>query len=102
MSVSDKPMPLIAISLFLTFAPGLQADNLQIPGHIETSSQLIMPQRGLSIERVLEQFGEPERRIPAVGQPPITEWDYGDFRVYFEYRSVLHSVNLTTLITPKQ
>ena len=68
---------------------------------MEVNSDLVMPKRGSSMDRVLQDFGEPERRIEAIGQPPITEWDYIDFRVYFEYQTVLHSLNLTTLITPR-
>ena len=60
-----------------------------------------MPQRGLKMDQVLSEFGEPEQRKASVGQPPITEWDYGDFRVYFEHQTVLHSVDLTTMIRPR-
>ena len=77
------------------------ADELRIPGHYDARSVTVMPKRGSSMEQVLADFGEPVRRIEPVGEPPITEWDYGDFRVYFEYRTVLHSVDLTTLIMPK-
>ncbi len=79
----------------------LMADNLSIPGHFESGSTIKMPQRGYSMDRVLEEFGEPDRRIGAIGEPPITEWDYGEFRVFFEYQTVLHSLNLTTLIMPQ-
>ena len=27
-----------------------------------------------------------------VGQPPITRWDYPEYRLYFEYDHVLHAV----------
>ena len=89
------------ISLLLIASTNLQADRLTIPGHFESNSVTVMPKRGSSMEQVLSDFGEPERRIPPIGEPPITEWDYGDFRVYFEYRTVLHSVDLTTLIMPQ-
>jgi hypothetical protein len=91
----------IFIALLVITAGNLQADKLVIPGHYNSSSVTVMPKRGSSMEQVLADFGEPMRRIAAVGEPPITEWDYGDFRVYFEYRTVLHSVDLTTLIMPK-
>jgi hypothetical protein len=89
------------IAMLFIASSNLQADKLVIPGHYDSNSVTVMPKRGSSMEQVLSDFGEPERRIPAVGEPPITEWDYGDFRVYFEYRTVLHSVDLTTLIMPK-
>lgn len=78
-----------------------QADTLTIPGHFESVNTTMMPKRGISMDKVLADFGEPEFRKDAVGDPPITEWDYGDFRVYFEFQTVLHSVDLTTMIMPK-
>ena len=77
------------------------ADTLSIPGHYETDSSMALPSRGSSMDRVLSEFGEPAERKGPVGEPPITEWDYGDFRVYFEYQTVLHTVNLNTIIEPK-
>ena len=85
----------------LMISAAVQADRLTIPGHYETDKTMIMPIRGSSMEQVLTDFGEPEIRKDAVGDPPITEWDYGDFRVYFEFQTVLHSVDLTTMIMPK-
>ena len=41
-------------------------------------------------------------RFGPVGEPPITEWVYGSFRVYFEHEIVLHSIDLNTIIMPKQ
>lgn len=51
-----------------------------------------MPTRGSTKERVLANLGEPNRRVPAVGDPPISRWVYGPFTVYFEHDRVLHSV----------
>jgi hypothetical protein len=92
----------LILSLIVAFSVSVQADTLSIPGHYETNSSLAMPKRGSSMEQVLAKYGEPVERHDAVGQPPITEWNYGDFRVFFEYQTVLHSINLTTLIMPKQ
>ncbi len=50
------------------------------------------PARGMSMEKVEAAFGAPTSRVPAVGQPPITRWDYPGFVVYFEHNRVLHSV----------
>lgn len=50
------------------------------------------PARGMSMERVEASFGAPSNRVPAVGQPPITRWEYPGFVVYFEHNLVLHSV----------
>jgi hypothetical protein len=50
------------------------------------------PTRGMSMERVEAKFGAPAKRVPAVGAPPITRWEYPGFVVYFEHHLVLHSV----------
>jgi hypothetical protein len=50
------------------------------------------PKRGMSMEKVESLFGSPTNRAPAVGQPPITRWEYPGFIVYFEHNLVLHSV----------
>ena len=50
------------------------------------------PSRGMSMERVEADFGTPSSRYNAVGEPPITRWDYPGFAVYFEYDLVLHAV----------
>lgn len=50
------------------------------------------PHRGSTMAAVEGQFGEPTSRHGAVGDPPITRWDYAQFSVYFEHDRVLHSV----------
>lgn len=50
------------------------------------------PSRGMSMKSVEARFGAPANRQPAVGQPPITRWDYADYSVYFEYQHVIHAV----------
>lgn len=50
------------------------------------------PNRGATMASVQSQFGEPTNRHAAVGNPPITRWDYPRFAVYFEHDRVLHAV----------
>jgi len=50
------------------------------------------PARGTSMDSVLSQIGEPEKKLDAVGQPPITRWVYSDYIVYFEHQTVIHAV----------
>jgi len=51
-----------------------------------------VPERGMSKAEVRARFGEPRHARPAVGQPPISRWDYDGFSVYFENDTTLHSV----------
>ena len=50
------------------------------------------PSRGMSMTAVESRFGQPATRHNAVGQPPITRWDYPGFAVYFEHQFVIHAV----------
>lgn len=69
------------------------AETLVIPlGHQASERNDPLPQRGLTRGAVAQRYGEPVMRHPAVGQPPITRWDYADYSVYFEYDRVIDSV----------
>ncbi len=50
------------------------------------------PARGTSMAQVEQHYGAPLQRHAAVGQPPITRWDYPDYHLYFEHDHVLHAV----------
>ena len=51
------------------------------------------PQRGEVAESVLARLGEPTKKHPPVGNPPISRWVYEDFTVYFEDTYVIHTVS---------
>jgi len=91
---------IIALIYALT-VPSFGAETLTIPGHMPTDSTQIMPRRGIDMDKVVAEFGEPDQRLGPIGEPPISEWVYGSFRVYFEHQTVLHTINLSTLILPK-
>lgn len=50
------------------------------------------PSRGSTMATVESRYGAPTNRHAAVGNPPITRWDYPGFSVYFENDRVLHTV----------
>jgi hypothetical protein len=50
------------------------------------------PARGARMSAIEARYGAPAERYPAVGQPPITRWDYPGFVVYFENDRVIHAV----------
>lgn len=58
-----------------------------------------MPVRGMTMQEVEKQFGQPQEKRPAVGKPPIIRWVYADYIVYFERQYVLHSVPNETVPT---
>jgi hypothetical protein len=54
-------------------------------------SGLPRPTNGQTMNMVLAKFGNPSKKLPAVGNPPITRWVYDGFTVYFEHKLVLKS-----------
>jgi len=74
-------------------APAASADTLIMQGLQKSqASAAERPSRGMSMARVAAVWGEPEAKRAAVGDPPISRWEYGDFVVFFEYEHVVHSV----------
>jgi hypothetical protein len=55
-------------------------------------SDVNTPSRGMTMSQVASKFGEPVTKVPAVGKPPISRWEYPGFVVYFELDHVIHSV----------
>lgn len=68
------------------------ADELNTPQAASATGQANWPARGMSMEKVEATFGAPTQRFPAVGEPPITRWEYPGFVVYFEHQLVIHTV----------
>jgi hypothetical protein len=72
------------------------ADDVAMPSTTPAPQQetapLKLPPRGSTMSSVEASFGSPIQREAAVGQPPITRWEYSGFVVYFEYEHVIHSV----------
>jgi hypothetical protein len=55
-------------------------------------SDVSTPTRGMTMDQVADKFGAPASKVPAVGTPPISRWEYPGFIVYFEHEHVIHSV----------
>ncbi|HCJ31106.1 MAG TPA: phosphodiesterase [Pseudomonas sp.] len=91
-------IPFLTIALF---APAY-ADVIRIPVGQQGHAQLTLPSRGDAQNQVLERFGLADEEHPAVGQPPITRWDYRKFSVYFENNRVIDSVIHHQRLPPSQ
>jgi hypothetical protein len=65
------------------------AQDLSVPAAPGASDR---PTRGMSMGTVESRYGAPTKRLDAVGQPPITRWEYPGFVVYFEHQIVIHAV----------
>jgi len=79
-------------SLFL-ITPVTTAETITLPlGEQTRKSDLDMPVRSMNKQDVRRDFGDPQEITDAVGEPPISQWIYADYVVYFEDNWVLYSV----------
>jgi hypothetical protein len=71
----------------------VRADTLLIDGiAVDQQSATSRPKSGMSMANVEAAYGTPTEKHGAVGEPPITRWDYPGFSVYFEHETVIHTV----------
>lgn len=83
----------IIMSGLLLASPLAVPEGLLLDGiDIARESSHLRPGRGVSMESVQAQYGVPSLEQSAIGEPPITRWDYPGFAVYFEHNIVIHSV----------
>ena len=87
----------VAIELSAALAAVLggaaQAETIAVDDQLMVrDSDIARPSRGMTMHAVEAKFGAPEARHEAVGEPPISRWDYHGFRVFFEKDRVIHAV----------
>ncbi|MGD9843180.1 MAG: hypothetical protein AB7F79_06840 [Steroidobacteraceae bacterium] len=70
------------------------SEEVNLPANTSSEAPVAVttPARGVSMSQVEARFGAPTQRNGAIGNPPITRWDYPNFSVFFEYQYVVHSV----------
>src|ERR1700682_405226 len=70
-----------------------RAETIAIDNGIAVKeSDVATPARGMTMDQVATKFGTPVTKVPAVGKPPISRWEYPGFVVFFESDHVIHSV----------
>jgi hypothetical protein len=77
---------------FLLLAAGLVQADVLIIEEVRQVERMPLPRNGQTMQDIEARFGIPDKRHGAVGEPPITRWDYQDYSVYFEHDRVLFSV----------
>ncbi len=82
---------MLVFTMSLVLVSNAQADVLLIE-EVRQSERMDLPVNGLSANDVRRKFGEPVQKYAAVGDPPITQWKYDNWSVYFEYDLVLFTV----------
>ena len=87
-----KSMRRVLILIAMGLAVSASADTLLLEGiSMDAATADLRPRRGMSMESVEARFGSPTSRVGAVGEPPISRWEYPGFIVYFEYQHVVHA-----------
>ncbi len=84
----------LASSVFLAPFGSATAEEVRVPvtQQAERSQQAELPRNGLSEQSVRNGWGQPRSMSGPVGDPPISQWHYDTFTVYFEGNKVIHSV----------
>jgi hypothetical protein len=85
-------MTRIVFIAFLLLTTGASFADVLILDEVRQVEKMDLPENGQTKSAIESKFGAPESRAPAVGDPPISRWDYGNYSVYFEYDRVLFSV----------
>ena len=80
------------LTLMLIAAPPLLSADVLLIEQVRQADRMDVPLNGQSMAQVETQFGAPQDKNPAVGDPPITRWNYAAWSVYFEYDRVLFTV----------
>ena len=89
-----KVYAVVLLALSIGLLSTVNAQNLDMSGAEGSSTfdQAGKPTRGMSQESVQANFGAPQSTVAAVGDPPISRWEYAEFVVFFEYDRVIHAV----------
>lgn len=82
---------LVALILALPFVVKAEVLLLDSVDQV-TATERSRPARGMSMRSVESEFGAPNQRRSAVGEPPISRWEYPGFVVFFEHQYVIHAV----------
>lgn len=77
--------------ILLAFCATANADRLLIE-KVHSEQGMDLPRHGITKDSVESRYGEPDRRVAPVGDPPISRWIYPEFTVYFEHRHVIDAV----------
>jgi hypothetical protein len=78
---------------FTAIPTSARAETIAVDNGIAVKeSDVATPTRGMTMDQVSTKFGAPVTKVPAVGKPPISRWEYPGFVVYFEHEHVIHSV----------
>lgn len=80
------------IMAFLALAATTATADVLLIDEVRQVEKMELPENGITKAEVEGKFGEPREKHGAVGDPPISHWEYETYSVYFEYDVVLFTV----------
>jgi len=94
MPLRTSPLRTLLLTIACVLPILASADDLIIPVGQQGADKasLELPLRAMKAEAVEEKFGAPLNKSNPVGNPPISNWEYPAYRVFFESDRVLHTV----------
>lgn len=93
MTHNTRTLTGLAFATALFIGAPAQAQQVTVPvGTQAERADLQLPTNGMSEESVRNRWGAPRNMEGPVGEPPISQWHYDRFVVYFENNRVLHTV----------
>lgn len=90
--MTRKSLTLVVLVLSCFVLPAVAPADVLLIEEVRQAENMNVPPNGMDKADVRARFGEPVTVHAAVGNPPITRWDYGQWSVYFEYDLVLFTV----------
>jgi len=85
-------MTRIVLALALAFGTQVAFADVLVIDEVRQSQTMQLPKNGTTKADTEAKFGAPQKKLPAVGDPPITRWEYDTYNVFFENDLVLFSV----------
>jgi len=85
-------MTRIVLAFMLALAFQLVSADVLLIEEVRQSGRMQLPTNGQSKADVEAKFGAPVEKRSAVGDPPISNWKYDAYSVYFERDLVLFTV----------
>ena len=85
-------MTRMVLTLMLLMATVLANADVLLIEQVRQAERMTVPENGQTKADVEARFGVPVSRKAPVGDPPISDWTYEHWDVYFEYDLVLFTV----------
>lgn len=85
-------MTRMVLALMLALSASAAWADVLLIEEVRQADRMELPENGQSMHAVEARYGAPQNRRGPVGDPPITQWQYDRWSVYFEHDKVLFTV----------